>query len=271
MKVYALVGSSGTGKSYQAMNLAQEKDIDFVLDDGLMIHENKVIGGRSAKRENSRMAAVKRALFLDLKHRGEIQSILHQKKPKSLLIIGTSERMVEMIAENLELGGIDQKVFIEQISSPEDIRRAKSHRAHEGMHIIPVPTFQIKEDFSGYFLNPLRVFRRFGKGDRVSEKSVVRPTFSYLGDYRISNRVIRDLVLYASFKIIGVGKVWNIEVENTPNGLVIGFTINIVFGNPIRAIAERVQEQVREEIEYMTSFNIVEIKVFVKNLIIPEE
>ncbi len=271
MNVYALVGSSGTGKSYQAMNLAQEKNIEFVIDDGLMIFENKVIGGRSAKRENSRMAAVKRALFLDLKHRREIQSILKKNWNKSLLIIGTSERMVDLIAENLELGGIDQKVFIEEISSPEDIRRAKNHRASEGMHIIPVPTFQIKEDFSGYFLNPLRVLRRFGKGERVSEKSVVRPTFSYLGDYRISNQVIRDLVLFASFKIIGVEKVWNIEVENTPNGLVIKFTINIVFGNPIRAISERVQEQVREEIEYMTSFNIVEIKVFVKNLIIPEE
>ena len=271
MKVYALVGSSGTGKSYQAMNLAQEKDIEFVIDDGLMIQENKVIGGYPAKREDSKMAAVKRALFLDPKHRREIREILKTKNPGSLLIIGTSERMVELIEQNLELGGIDQKVFIEEISSPEDIKRAKAHRSQEGMHIIPVPTFQIKEDFSGYFLNPLRVLRRFGKGDKVSEKSVVRPTFSYLGDYRISNRVIRDLVLFASFKIIGVEKVWNIEVENTPNGLVIDFTINIVFGNPIRAISERVQEQVREEIEYMTSFNIVAINVFVKSLIISED
>ncbi len=270
MKVYALVGSSGTGKSYQAMNLAQEKGIEFVIDDGLMIHENKVIGGRSAKRENSRMAAVKRALFHDLKHRQEMQSIIRQKRPESLLIIGTSDKMVHMIEENLILGGIDEKVYIEAISTPEDIHRAKSHRAKEGMHIIPVPTFQIKEDFSGYFLNPLRVLRRFGKGEKVNEKSVVRPTFSYLGDYRISNRVIRDLVLYASFKIIGVEKVFNIEVENTANGLKINFALNIVFGNPVRAISERVQEQVREEIEYMTSFNIVEIRVFVKNLIIPE-
>ncbi len=69
MKVTALVGSSGTGKSYQAMNLALNRGIAYVVDDGLLIFGNQVLGGSSAKREDSRMAAVKRALFLDPGHR----------------------------------------------------------------------------------------------------------------------------------------------------------------------------------------------------------
>lgn len=216
------------------------------------------------------MAAVKRALFLDPGHRKEVGDLIKNRKPDGILLIGTSDRMVDIIAENLDIAPVDEKVYIEDISTGDEIRMAKSQRSREGKHIIPVPTFQIKEDFSGYFLNPLRAIRRLGMAERISEKSVVRPTFSYLGDYRISNRVVRDLVLFASYKIIGVERVTGIQVHNTIHGLEISFAINIVYGNPIRAISERVQEQVREEIEYMTSFHIREIRVFVKNLIIPE-
>ena len=37
MKVYALVGKSGTGKSYQAVNLCKELNIEAIIDDGLFI------------------------------------------------------------------------------------------------------------------------------------------------------------------------------------------------------------------------------------------
>jgi ABC-type glutathione transport system ATPase component len=52
MKVYALVGKSGTGKSYQAQNLCRELKIKGIIDDGLFIYENKVISGISAKRQD---------------------------------------------------------------------------------------------------------------------------------------------------------------------------------------------------------------------------
>ncbi len=37
MKVYALVGVSGTGKSHQALNVAINEGIKFIIDDGLLI------------------------------------------------------------------------------------------------------------------------------------------------------------------------------------------------------------------------------------------
>ena len=48
IKVYAFVGPSGTGKSYRAQMVAGEKDIHFIIDDGLLINDNKVIAGESA-------------------------------------------------------------------------------------------------------------------------------------------------------------------------------------------------------------------------------
>ena len=37
MKVYALIGPSGTGKSYHVPHLAQKYKIDCIIDDGLLI------------------------------------------------------------------------------------------------------------------------------------------------------------------------------------------------------------------------------------------
>ena len=53
MKVYAFVGPSGTGKSYRAQMVASEKNINFIIDDGLLIKDNEVIAGESAKKSSN--------------------------------------------------------------------------------------------------------------------------------------------------------------------------------------------------------------------------
>ena len=63
MKVYTLTGKSGTGKSYQAINLCKEKNIESIIDDGLFIYKNRVEAGISAKRQKTMAGAIKTALF----------------------------------------------------------------------------------------------------------------------------------------------------------------------------------------------------------------
>ena len=65
IKVYAFVGPSGTGKSYRAQMVAVEKDIHFIIDDGLLINENEVVAGESAKKAPTKIETVKHALFLN--------------------------------------------------------------------------------------------------------------------------------------------------------------------------------------------------------------
>ncbi|AKL93862.1 hypothetical protein CACET_c03460 [Clostridium aceticum] len=270
MKVVVLVGSSGTGKSYQAVHLSKIKKINYIIDDGLLIKGNKVVAGYSAKREKSKMAAVKRALFLSENHKEEVTKALKKENPEEILVLGTSEKMVNAIVKTLELGEITEKVFIQDIATEEEIKLAKKVRNKEGKHVIPVPTFEIKKDFSGYFLNPLRVLRKLGKGEHqeLEERSVVRPTFSYMGKYTISDKVIRELVLYTANKIIGVYKVENVDITNMHAGLIIQLDVKIIYGNPIRPLMERLQEQVKYEVEEMTSFNIMAVDVAVKSLVI---
>lgn len=62
-KVYAFVGPSGTGKSYRAQMVANENNIQYIIDDGLLIYENNVIAGNSAKKAPTRIETVKKSHF----------------------------------------------------------------------------------------------------------------------------------------------------------------------------------------------------------------
>lgn len=267
MKVVALIGKSGSGKSYKAISLSRELDIDYVIDDGLLIKENKIIAGKSAKRENTKISAVKKAIFLDYNYKRPIIEAIETLKPKSILIIGTSLRMVEKIAEALELGLIEQKIYIEEISSKEEIAIAKQERTVEGKHIIPVPTFEVKKDFSGYFLDSLKIFKNKDvRKKEVYEKTIVRPTFSYLGKYKISDEVIKDIVRYNVSKIEGIIKIHRIYMQNNAMGIAINVEISVIYGYDIINTVKSMQKRVSKEIEHMTALNILSINVDVRSL-----
>ena len=80
IKVYALVGKSGTGKSFRARLLMQKYNIELMIDDGLLIRDQKIIAGKSAKREKAYLSAVRTALFTDRDHRKQVISML-EKEP----------------------------------------------------------------------------------------------------------------------------------------------------------------------------------------------
>ena len=272
MRVYALVGSSGTGKSYQSMMLAKRENIQYIIDDGLLIKGNKVLSGHSAKREKTRMAAVKRALFMEEAHRNKAIDVISTNKPDALLILGTSDKMINKIVQTLKLGEITEYFYIDDLVSKEEVEMAKRSRTHEGKHIIPVPTFEIKKDFSGYFLNPLKIFRKLSKEDvqEIHEKSVVRPTFSYRGKYTISSRVIKDIVNYVVNKAIGVDRIIYVDIISLDSGARVRIGLTAVYGNPLKALMGLVQEQVKIEVEEMTSINIIGVDIFIKNIVINE-
>ena len=269
MNVIALVGVSGTGKSYRALALAHERDIDYIIDDGLLIMGNKVVAGKSAKREDTSVGAVKTALFSKDEHKFLVRDAIKKVQPRGILVLGTSTRMVDKIAKDLEIDPIQEYVFIEDISTEEERKMAHKQRTEFGKHVIPVPTFELKKDFSGYFLDPLKILRRRTDNTvQISEKSVVRPTFSYLGKYTISDKVINELVLFAISKVIGISKVISIDVNNYTNGIIINLEVIMVHGNPIQKLAKIAQAQVKYEVENMTSLNILAINILVKSLIV---
>jgi len=268
MRIVALVGASGTGKSHKAIEIAHENDIECIIDDGLLIKENKVLAGKSAKREKTALAAVKRALFFDESHRKEVIEKIRHINPQSLLIIGTSEKMVHQISKALEVGPVNEIIYIKDVSTEEEIKRAKYFRNIQGKHVIPVPTFEIKKDFSGYFLNPLKIFKRNKKSDDyyVMEKSVVRPTFSYLGKYYISDKVIFQLVKYSTNGIQGLQRIKDISLRSFENGVILNLEVMLDLGVKIPEVCEIIQKRVKREVEMMTSLNIISVNIEVTNV-----
>jgi ABC-type dipeptide/oligopeptide/nickel transport system ATPase component len=97
IKVYAFVGPSGTGKSYRAQMVASERNIEFIIDDGLLINNNQVVAGESAKKAPTKIETVKKALFNNQEEADEIKKAFRKYRPESILILGTSDNMIKKI------------------------------------------------------------------------------------------------------------------------------------------------------------------------------
>lgn len=272
IKVYAFVGPSGTGKSYRAQMVAGEYDIHYIIDDGLFIKDNEVIAGNSAKKAPTKIETVKHALFLTESEKQEIRKAIKKYKPESILILGTSDNMVMKIAENLELPKIEKIIYIQDIATPEEMETAKRIRKTEGKHVIPVPTFEIKKDFSGYILDPLQIFKSKGRGNDpyISEKSIIRPTFSYLGNFTISDTVFRQIIEYLASKTNFIYKIVKTRVENMPEGPSIYMEVIVLFGFDIMKGLTEFKEKSKKEIERLTTMNVQKINVVAKGIKIIE-
>ena len=273
IKVYAFVGPSGTGKSYRAQMIASERGISFIIDDGLLIKENEVIAGESAKKAATKVATVKHALFYEESEREPIIKAFKKYKPESILILGTSDGMVQKIAANLGLPEISEPIYITDVATEEEMKTARRIRVTEGKHVIPVPTFEIKKDFSGYLLDPLQIFKSKGKGQQpyISEKSIIRPTFSYLGKFTISDLVFRQILEYLAVQTPAIHKILKARVDNFGEGVKIYMEVSIVYGFNVVEGLNKFKEKSRKEIEKLTAMNVVELDVVAKNIYVPQE
>ena len=272
IKVYAFVGPSGTGKSYRAQMVASEKNINFIIDDGLLIKDNQVIAGESAKKAPTKIETVKHALFYKDEEKEEIIKALKKYKPESILILGTSDGMVEKIAANLGLPEISEITYISDVATQEEMETARRIRVTEGKHVIPVPTFEIKKDFSGYLLDPLQIFKTKGKGQQpyISEKSIIRPTFSYMGNFTISDTVFRQILEYLASKTPGIYKIQKIRVDNFGEGAKLYMEVTVVYGFNLIDGIKRFKIKAKKEIEKLTAMNVEEFEVVVKNVYVPQ-
>lgn len=267
MKVYALVGKSGTGKSYQAMQLCERRGIESMIDDGLFIYNNNIMAGSSAKAEPTKVGAIKAALFTKDIRKAEAVRKIREVSPESILILGTSEQMAIRIAARLELPEISEFIHIEDITTPEQIEAAQKQRKVMGKHVVPAPTAQLKRQFSGYFMDPLRLFRSWGPlKDVEDERSVVRPTYSYLGEFYITEKAISDIVTYTAMEIPEIIELKKVVPEKKKDGLTIRILAVMSKNTSAVKTASLLQRKCAKQIDNMTGFNIGRINIEVREL-----
>lgn len=269
MEVIGFYGPPGTGKSDRALVIAYENKASCIIDDGILIYHSRIVAGKSAKREESRLKAVRRAIFWDKEQRDEVKAALLKINPKRVLILGTSDRMVVTIAKALELPMPAKYIRIEDVARPEDMLKANEARNKEGKHVIPVPTMELKPYFKGYMVDSLRFLRSRKKEPKRfsewNERSVVRPVFSYYGKLTFSDKVIEDLVNYAAggLKKIKIRHVRSKKSESQVNGLILYLDVTVRTGTPqdIKNVIHTMRDRIQREIEYTTGMSLETIKI----------
>ena len=273
MYVYALVGPSGTGKSHRALGVAREHGIKYIIDDGLLICGNNVVAGRSAKKESTRLSSVRTAIFTNDDHAFEVSQALKKDPEAKLLILGTSDNMVIKIAQRLGFPGVDRIIRIEDISTPAEIQQALNTRRSQGKHVIPVPTLELKKDFSGFMLDPLHNLKRHDAGtlSSVGEKSVVRPTFSYLGSYTISDYTLYKLAEHVALEHPAVNKFSRFRAEQMIDGISIDADLVLYYGYPIPETFASLRDMISAEIEMWTTLNVHSVSLTAASLVMPEK
>ena len=283
MEVYALIGASGTGKSHNASSVLEEYGIELMIDDGLLIKDGKKMAGTSAKAEETTVAAVKRAIFQDPIHAAEVRERIAQLHAKKILILGTSEKMIDKITTALNLPPVKNKIFIQDIATPEQIALAQSMR-REGKHVIPLPSIEVKKDMPNYWIDSIWGFvtkknkdknknkanknkdkEKDGDIDksRVSseDKCIVRPRFSQMGRLTISENAIEQIVrhnLLIQNEFDGNAK---IHVDMNEFGVSIYCEMKIKFGIPMQQAVEQFQVNTIRDLDDMTNLSVGRIDV----------
>lgn len=261
MEVFALIGPSGTGKSHRALHVAHQYNISLVVDDGLLIKGSKILAGSSAKREPTKVAAIRRAIFIDPDHSREVREILDSLPDQRILILGTSDNMVERIVHQLQLPAVKRIIRIEEVASPREIEIAQEKRYKEGKHVIPVPTIEVKPRFPGYLMESLDVILgKKGKQTRA-QKTIIRPRFSYYGKLLIHDNVIDQLVTYSAKTHPEIIRVSHISTEKPEEGILINLSVECVFGRHLPTVGIEVQELVKTAVEMCTGLNVIEVNI----------
>jgi uncharacterized alkaline shock family protein YloU/adenylate kinase family enzyme len=285
IKVFALVGESGTGKSFRAKLVAQKHGIDYIIDDGLLIKGNRILAGHSAKREKTFLAAVKVALFDEKGHRDEVARRLQSEKIHRVLVLGTSEKMVNKIAARLQLPVPSKIIKIEDIASQEEIEKAIRTRKIEGKHVIPVPSIEVKRSYPNIFYDAIRILQKkkkttgispagaglspagLGPVPRVMEKSVVRPEYSKRGKVIITEAALSQMVIHCVDEYSGEIRIKKIAIKDDEMGYRLVITIDVPYGTQLGGNIHELQQYIIDNIERYTNILIEEVNIIIDKII----
>lgn len=270
VKVFALIGKSGTGKSFRAKLVAEKYGIPLIVDDGLIIKGKNILAGESAKKENTYLGAVKTALFQKDSHRRSAVEALRAEKFNKILILATSKKMAEKIAKRLELPPVSRFIMIEDVASQEEIETAMHYRKTHGKHVIPVPSLEIKRTYPQILSDSVKLFFKKGFGlfkkEKVIEKSVVRPEFAEKGSVTISESAVTELILHCLAEYdeeLALSRA-NIVVEN--GAYRITLFLEVPFGKELASTLHELQQFIIEKLERFTGIIVEELHIIVDKI-----
>lgn len=272
MKIISFTGKSGTGKSYQANKLCRNLNIDAIIDDGLFIYKHRIVAGSSAKKCRSKAAAMRTALFNYEENRHAVRHKIMELRPEKILVIGTSDKMVDWITDALVLPRASRRIYIDDVTCEEERSIAAESRYGKGEHVIPAPIAELKRDFAGYFINTIKLiksmqFGESGNQERFSgDRTVVRPAYSYHGNFYISEQVLGDIIKITVSKYRSNIKL--IGFMHNGNSSDLNVVVEVKIKNSLKSIGKclELQKKIFEVTERMTAFSVSCVNININDI-----
>ena len=274
MEVIAFIGPTGTGKSHRASTVAHDCAADVIIDDGILIKDNKIIAGSSAKYENNKIRSVKKAIFHDEEHATQVRNALAQLNVSKVLILGTSHNMIDKIIAALQLPPVSRVINIQDVSTPAAIRKARETRLTQNKHIVPVPKIELQPHLPNFMIDPMKYFTKSTRTPRYhfGEVSVVRPNrFSVFGKLIITERAVAMIVREELLKDKAWAAVTRISVKNMENpelGVKLRLDVTVKYGVNIPDAVHAAQDRIKTQVEYMTWMTVTDVNIFVRSIIV---
>lgn len=270
VQVFALVGKSGTGKSFRARLVMEKYGISLLIDDGLLIEDQRIIAGKSAKKENAYMAAVRTALFTEKTHRRTVRHAVEKSRFKRILILGTSDRMIMKICAALKLPEPKKIIRIEEIATAEEIRSAINHRNVSGRHVIPVPSIEVRRNYPRIMGNSIKVIWRRGLGlirrDKSYEKTVVQPAFSTKGTVTISEAALTQMIMHCIAEQTPGLTVSRVSISSDQRGYRIDVHVKVPYRLELKGSIYSLQQYIVEHVERFTGILIDALNIVIDNV-----
>jgi len=270
IKVYALIGKSGTGKSFRAQLIAEKFGLSHIIDDGLLIKGGSILAGTSAKNAHDIFTAIQIAVFDSLQHRQMVKVALSKEKMKGLLILGTSEKMLRLICERLDLPQPEKIIQIEEITTSEELQLAQIER-QKGRHVIPVPALEVKKNFAQIIIEEIKVligqklnwlFRK-----KTWEKTVVRPPFHNQGRIRISNTALIQMVIHCVEEFNAQLIYDSCKISENQQKIKINLYISAIYGLELKREIPQLQSYIKSNLEHYVGIEVGEVNIKVIKLL----
>ena len=267
-KIYGLVGSAGSGKSFRAFLIADKYKIEYIIDDGLLIKDQKIIAGTSAKKELLKIKAVKRAIFQETKHAREVRKTLYREMYNSLLIIGTSEEMITKIVERLHLPKPNKIIKIEEIATEEEIKNAQKARLKHGKHVMPIPLIEVKKRYPNLVLHAIHFFIDEPKGfffkknkKKLIEKTIVRPSYGDNGSISITETALVQMVGHCLAEYSSNIRLLKVMVIEIDDGYNLDLKLSLDYNYYNAKVIKDIQSIIRTKIEEFTGMTINKVNI----------
>ncbi len=108
--------------------------------------------------------------------------------------------------------------------------------------------------------------KRKDKEVAIGEKTVMRPSFSYMGNYTVSNKTIIQIAQKATQNVEGFHKISKFRIQKTEDEIMLEVEGSFNLGCKIPEVGYDVQSKIKTAIEHMTGIHVKTVNVIVKNL-----